>query len=156
MRNLNIEEITHKIEYYCSYQERCHVEVLEKLRGFSLTETERDTIVVHLIEHNFLNEERFAHEFSIGKFHQKKWGKIRITNELKARKISSYLIDKALKSIDADEYETTLTTLAEKTWTSNTEKNTLKKRKKVCDFLLRKGFESELVYETIKNLETKS
>ncbi|WP_396192279.1 regulatory protein RecX [Flavobacterium sp.] len=141
------------MEYYCSYQERCHIEVSEKLRSFVLNSNEKDRIIVHLIESNFLNEERFASIFSISKFHQKKWGKIRIKNELKARKISDYLVTKALKEIPAEEYEMTFETLAEKHWESITEKNDLKKRKKFCDYLLRKGWESERVYEKVKELE---
>jgi regulatory protein len=141
------------MEYYCSYQERCHIEVSEKLRSFVLNSNEKDRIIVHLIESNFLNEERFASIFSISKFHQKKWGKIRIKNELKARKISDYLVTKALKEIPSEEYEITFETLAEKHWETITEKNDLKKRKKFCDYLLRKGWESERIYEKVKELE---
>ena len=149
----SVEDIVQKLEYYCSYQERCHVEVSEKLRSFILNQHEKDQIIVHLIEHNFLNEERFASIFSISKFHQKKWGKIRIKNELKARKISDYLVTKALKEIPSEEYEMTFENLAEKHWETITEKNDLKKRKKFCDYLLRKGWESERIYEKVKELE---
>ena len=149
----SVEDIVQKLEYYCSYQERCHIEVSEKLRSFVLNQQEKDKIIVHLIEHNFLNEERFASVFSISKFHQKKWGKIRIKNELKARKISDYLVNKALKEIPTEEYEMTFETLSEKHWESITEKNDLKKRKKFCDYLLRKGWESERIYEKVKELE---
>ncbi|MES2747580.1 MAG: regulatory protein RecX [Bacteroidota bacterium] len=152
--SLSLSEIVQKLEYYCSYQERCHVEVNEKLRGFNVTEQEKDQVIVHLIQQNFLNEERFASVFSISKFHQKKWGKIRIKNELKARKISDYLISKSIKGIPSDEYETTFQTLAEKYWDTITEKNPLKKRKKFCDFLLRKGWESDWIYEKAKKLES--
>lgn len=149
----SVEDIVQKLEYYCSYQERCHIEVSEKLRSFVLNQQEKDKIIVHLIEHNFLNEERFASIFSISKFHQKKWGKIRIKNELKSRKISDYLVNKALKEIPTEEYEMTFETLSEKHWETITEKNDLKKRKKFCDYLLRKGWESERIYEKVKELE---
>ena len=149
----SVEDILQKMEYYCSYQERCHIEVSDTLRSFVLNQDEKDRIIVHLIESNFLNEERFASIFSISKFHQKKWGKIRIKNELKARKISDYLVTKALKEIPADEYEMTFETLAEKHWENITESNSLKKRKKFCDYLLRKGWESERIYEKVKELE---
>ena len=120
--NSSVEGILQKLEYYCSYQERCHVEVIEKLRGFTISDQEKDRIIVHLITQNFLNEERFASLFTISKFHQKKWGKIRIKNELKARKISDFLITKSLKEIVLEEYETIFHTLAEKQWESNLEK----------------------------------
>lgn len=149
----SVAEILQKMEYYCSYQERCHVEVNEKLRSFVLNQDEKDQIIVRLIEQNFLNEERFASIFSISKFHQKKWGKIRIKNELKARHISDYLVSKALKEIPMEEYFQTFENLSEHHWEFMTEKNNIKKRKKFCDYLLRKGWESDLVYSKVKELE---
>lgn len=149
----SIQEIVHKLENFCAYQERCHVEVVEKLRAFNTSEHEKNQIIVHLIENNYLNEERFASLFTISKFHQKKWGKIRIKNELKARRISEFLINKAIKEIPYQEYLDTFNSLAEKHWETILEKNALKKRKKYCDYLLRKGWESEMVYEKVKELE---
>ena len=149
----SVKEILQKLEYYCSYQERCHLEVIEKLRSFNLNADEKDEIIVKLIEGNYLNEERFASVFTVSKFHQKKWGKNRIINELKARKISTYLISKSIKEIDLQEYSETFTILSEKFWETITEKNAVKKRKKFCDYLLRKGWESEMIYSRVKELE---
>jgi regulatory protein len=151
--NSSIEVILQKMEYYCSYQERCHVEVHNKLRQFSLNSDEKDKIIVRLIDANFLNEERFAELFSISKFHQKKWGKSRIKMELKSRTISDYLISKALKKIPEDEYFDTFQNLSEQFWETILEKDTIKKRKKFCDYLLRKGWESDWIYEKAKQLE---
>lgn len=149
----SVDQVLQKMEYYCVYQERCHLEVQEKLRSFILSSHEKEIIIVKLIETNYLNEERFASVFSISKFHQKKWGKIRIKNELKARKISDYLITKAIKEIPMEEYFSTFETTSEKHWETITEKNDLKKRKKFCDYFLRKGWESEMIYERVKELE---
>jgi len=149
----SIAEITKKLEYYCSYQERCHNEVTDKLKNFYLTQEERDTVIVHLIQENFLNEERFACAFARGKHNIKKWGKVRIVNELKFRNISKYNIDKALKEFSEEEYLETFDKLAEKQWEFITEINLPKKKKKFCDYMLRKGFESGLVYEKLKELE---
>ena len=149
----SVDILLQKIEYYCSYQERCHVEVREKLRSFGLYGDQIDEIIVKLIETNFLNEERFTALFSISKFHQKKWGKIRIKNELKAKKISDYLISKAIQELPMEEYYAAFEKLSNHQWELITEKNALKKRKKFCDYLLRKGWESELVYAKVKELE---
>ena len=110
--------------------------------------------IVHLIENNFLNEERFACCFARGKFRIKNWGKIRIINELKSRNISQYNVNQALKEIEENDYITTFNSLSETIWSSIIEKNKLKKRKKFCDYLFRKGFESHLIYEKVKELET--
>jgi regulatory protein len=149
----SIKEAIQKIENFCAYQERCHEEVVTKLRAMKMDSEEIDTIMVHLIASNFLNEERFACSFARGKHRIKHWGKIRITNELKFKNISQTLINTALKEITPEEYLETFHTLAERQWESIREKNTLKKRKKFCDYLLRRGFESNLVYEKAKELE---
>jgi regulatory protein len=151
----SIKEALHKIEHFCAYQERCHQEVVQKLRTMKMDSEEIDTIMVHLIRDNFLNEERFACSFARGKHRIKHWGKIRITNELKSREITQTLINIALKEISPEEYAITFHALAERNWESIRETNLLKKRKKCCDYLLRRGFESNWIYEKVKELEQK-
>ncbi len=111
-----------------------------------------DEIIGHLIQENFLNEERFACSFVRGKFNIKKWGKNRIVNELKQRDITKFNIKVALKEIDAEIYLKTLEQLAEKRVGQLIETNVFKKRKKVADYLLYRGWESPLVYEITKRL----
>jgi regulatory protein len=149
----SIKEAIQKIEFFCSYQERSHEEVVSKLRSMKMESDEIDEIMVHLIGSNFLNEERFACNFARGKHRIKHWGKIRIVNELKFKKISQNLINIALKEITPEEYSRTFHTLADRHWEFMRETNTLKKRKKFCDYLLRRGFESNLVFEKVKDLE---
>jgi regulatory protein len=148
-----LAEATLKLEYYCSYQERCHQEVVDKLYQLGMKSDEIDGIVVHLLQHNFLNEERFARSFARGKHRIKSWGKIRIVNELKQRHISAPNIKAALTEITEEAYQDTFHQLAERYWNSLTERNGQKKNKKFCDYLLRRGWESQLVYEKMKELE---
>lgn len=152
-KTYTFEEIKNKLEHYCAYQERCHNEVLQKLQTLTYSDTVADTVIVHLIEHNYLNEERFACSFARGKHRIKHWGILRIVNELKFRKITAPNIKTALKEITPEEYQDTFHATSEKHWNTITEKNKLKKRKKFCDFMLRKGFESHLIYAKAKELE---
>ncbi|MEL1240609.1 regulatory protein RecX [Flavobacterium flavipallidum] len=152
----SIKEAIQKIENYCAYQERCHDEVEQKLRSLRMDSDEIAQIITHLINENFLNEERFACSFARGKHRIKHWGKIRITNELKFRGINQTLINIALKEISPEEYYKTFDSLANKNWESIRETNSLKKRKKFCDFMLRRGWESNLVYEKLKDLESEN
>lgn len=154
-KTYSVEEAKKKLEYYCSYQERCHEEVLKKLKSLNMIPLAIDTIVAHLIENNFLNEERFACSFARGKHRIKQWGRLRIINELKARGITRYNIEKALKEINEEEYLDCFNELAEKQWLSIRESVIQKKKKKLFDFLMRKGFESQLIFEKISELEVK-
>lgn len=151
----SIKDAINKIEHYCAYQERCHAEVEQKLRIMKMDSEEISEIISHLIKDNFLNESRFACSFARGKHRIKHWGKIRIVNELKFRNITTYNINLALKEISQQEYMETFHRLSEKHWESIQEVNTTKKRKKFCDYVLRRGFESNLVYEKLRELETK-
>jgi regulatory protein len=148
----SVTEATRKLEAYCAYQERCHKEVAQKLRDMRMIPEAIDQIIGHLIEHNFLNEERFAQSFARGKFNIKKWGRNRIVNELKQRQISRFNIKTALKEIDDDTYHKTLDKLSKKRLSQITETNIQKRRKKLADYLLYRGWESHLVYEKIKEL----
>jgi regulatory protein len=151
---LSFPEAVKKLEYYCSYQERCHQEVALKLKQLAIQKPDDDVLIVHLIENNFLNEERFARSFARGKHRIKLWGRSRIVNELKQRHISPPNIKLALTELSEEEYHDTFEKLSERTWDGIFEKNQVKKRKKFCDYLLRKGWESELVYEKVKAMES--
>lgn len=124
-----------------------------KLRSLTNDSSEIDDVIVHLIEHNYLNEERFARAFARGKNRIKHWGKSRIVAELKQRKISATIIKLALTELDENEYDASFLAIAEKKWESLNEPNIMKKRKKFCDFLLRKGYDSEQVYVVMREIE---
>lgn len=146
-----VDEIKKKLEYYCVYQDRCHQEVEKKLQEYQLIPEAREKILLHLFQENFLNEERFSKSFARGKFRIKKYGKQRIVKELKYRGISAYNIKTALKEIDDDEYVITANLLIEKKKDSLNESNVIIKRKKITDYMLRKGYEYNLIQEIINN-----
>ena len=147
-----INEATKKLESYCAYQERCHKDVVTKLRVMRMIPDAIDQIIVHLIRENYLNEERFAKSFARGKFRIKKWGRVRITNELKQRNITKYNIKIALKEIDDSIYLETLDLLADKRLKAIKETNIQKRKRKMADYLLYRGWESHLVYAKIQEL----
>lgn len=151
--SFSLEEIYSKMEYYCSYQERCYKEVEEKLYTFMLSTTEKENVLSHLIENNFINEERFAQSFVRGKHNYKFWGKNRIVNELKFRNISSRNIQTALKEIPETTYLHNFHALAEKNWEAIAAPKGQKKNKKFVDFLLRKGYETGLIYDKLRELD---
>lgn len=151
-KSFNIQEIKQKLEYYCVYQERCFKEVEEKLKSFFLIEAAKEEILIHLIENNYINEERFACSFARGKHNYKNWGRIRIKNELKFRNISTRLIEIALKEIDNKLYEEKFNKLTENHWLSLKEPKGSKKNKKFIDYFLRRGFENNLIYEKLNEL----
>jgi len=135
LSSITVTEAIKKMERYCVYQERCHKDIKEKLATMKLIPEAKEKIILHLLEHNFLNEERFAKSFARGKFRMKKWGKQRIIRELKYKQISEYCIKTALKEIPENEYLEVFHQLAEKKFAAIRETDSFKKRKKLMDYL---------------------
>ena len=148
-KSFTVDELQKKMEYYCIYQDRCHQEVERKMTEYQLIPEAKEKILLHLMQHNFLNEERFSRSFARGKFRIKNWGKQRIVRELKNKNISNYNIKSALKEINEDEYLQTIYRITENRNNSITEKNIYKRKKKLQDFLLRKGYEYDLIFKTV-------
>ena len=146
-KTYSVDEAQKVLANYCVYQERCHKEVEEKLRKMQMIPQAQEKIILFLLKHDFLNEERFAKAFARGKFRIKKWGKQRIVRELKFKGISKYNLETALKEINEDDYINTFNDLALKRFNSIKETNKYKKNKKLVDYLLYRGWESHLVYE---------
>ena len=151
-KTYTVEEATRKLEHFCAYQERCHKEVAQKLKDMYMIPEAIDVIIVHLIQHNFLNETRFANAFVSGKFNIKHWGKRRLAFQLKQKDISKVNINQALASISDADYLAVFNAITEKQVETIKESNVFKKKKKFVDYFLYRGWESHLIYERANEL----
>ncbi len=149
-KHLTKEQALQKLKHYCAYQERCHSEVKEKLYNLGVWKKDHDEIISTLIEENYLNEERFAIAFAGGKWRVKQWGRVKIKYELKQKQVSEYCIKKALQQISEEEYLAVLKKMADEKYTSLKAEQYLVRKKKTMDFLIRKGFEMDLVRKVIE------
>lgn len=138
-----------KLRHYCAYQERCHSEVREKCWQLGMRGEKIEQAIAHLVEENFLNEERYAIAFAGGKFRMQQWGKKKITMALKQKQISAYCIKKGLAAIPAEDYWNTLLAIAAKKYQLLRNEQYLKRQFKTMQFLLQRGFEQELAKEAI-------
>ncbi len=103
-KSYTVKEATLKLAQYCAYRDRSQKEVEDKLREMRMIPQACEQIIIELMREDFLNEERFARSFVRGKFRIKKWGKIKITQELKKKEISAPIIKLGLTEIDQAEY----------------------------------------------------
>ena len=149
--NFSFLEAKAKIEAYCAYQERCHYEVSSKLRSFGLDDEQSGRIIAHLIENNYLNEERFAVSYASGKLRIKHWGRMKIKQGLIAKFVPKTIIQIALYSFEDVEYESVFKQLAERKWKDlEREKDPWQKKAKLMRFLQSRGFEQEMIYAWVR------
>lgn len=151
-KSLTVDEALLKVMNYCVYQDRCHQEVEKKLNDLKMYEDAKAYIITKLIEEDFLNEERFARSYARGKFRIKKYGRLRILRDLKAKDISVYNRKAALSEIDEEDYLKTLRELSEQKLKTLKEPDDYKKKQKLYQHLAYKGYETDLIYDVINDL----
>ena len=140
-----------KAESYCAYQERSQHEIRNKLYEWGLHQRDVELIISDLIETNFLNEERFALAYSLGKFRVKGWGKMKIKQGLKFKRVPDKLIQKSLKSIDENDYLYKLRQILEKKSAVLKENDPFRRRYKLMQYAASRGFEKDLISELLKD-----
>jgi regulatory protein len=153
-KNWELPEAKEKLESYCAYQERCIWEVRRKLSFKGISGIPAENLIESLISEGYVDEKRFARSFARGKFRLKKWGRGKITRELRLRELSLTDIREGLAEIDAAEYYDTLWSLSEKTWEKTKENDPYKKRNKVLQRLISKGFEESMIREILENIQS--
>ena len=119
------------------------------MRAWGLLKISQDHIIELLIQEKYIDEERYSRSFCRGKFKIKKWGKIKITNELIKKKISERCINKGLEEIEETEYLQELHKQYQKKKALLKESNLFIKNKKIATFLITKGYERNLVWNKI-------
>lgn len=152
IKSYTLAQAQKKLEYYCAYQERCHKEVIAKLRTLGMIPSVIDKIISELIKANYLNETRFTQSFVRGKFRIKKWGKNRILQELKVRDISSFNIKLGMKEISDDNYQKTFYDLFEKRRGEVKQLTKTEQKKKIFSYMSYRGWENSKIYEALRDL----
>ena len=152
IKSYTLAQAQKKLEYYCVYQERCHKEVIAKLKTLGMIPSVIDKIISELIKANYLNETRFTQSFVRGKFRIKKWGKNRILQELKVREISSFNIKLGMKEISDDNYQKTFYELFEKRRREVKQLTKTEQKKKIFSYMSYRGWENSKVYEALRDL----
>ena len=154
-RVYDIKIAIERLKNYCALQDRCQWDVTQKMKEWGLLEMTQNHILEILIQEKYVDEERFTQSYCRGKFLIKKWGKVKITNELKKKKISDICIKKGLEEIDLTEYDLLLENLLTKKNETLRDKNHFTRKSKLARFLIQRGFEGNLVWDKIRELRIK-
>lgn len=142
-----------RLQRYCAQAEHCHYEVQQKLRDWGVGRDDADEIILELIEDRFLNEGRFALAFVHDKFHLQQWGKTKIVQHLRQKRVSDNCIDEALEQIKPSHYAETIEQLARrKAAQLPNGLHYLQRKQKIVAFLLQRGFEFEQIMPLLEQI----
>lgn len=141
-----------KLQRYCAYQDRCSYEIEKKLFDLHVPEDWHADLLESLRKDLFLDDERYVSSFVSGKMNLKKWGRLKIMQALKSKKISQKLIDQVFLNLDEQAEQKNLMYLAEKKMKSISEPDPYKRKIKVFRFLQQKGYSFEQITRSLNDL----
>ena len=142
----SMEQLTAKAETYCASAEHCISEMRSKLLQWNASDDQCEEIIAHLLDMDYINEQRYCHAFTHDKVAYQGWGRIKIRMHLNAKHLPSEAIDRALEDIEKAEYQKTLERAI------SSKKRTLKStdttaREKLIRFCMQRGFTYEEIIE---------
>ena len=141
---------------YCSYQERTTQETKAKLQTLGATPEEVEQLIQQLKEERFLDEERYVEAFIRGKFLGKHWGKRKLLVALTKKGLDPALIQQGLDAIEEADYLQTLRRVAHRKKQLLAGEDYTQIKRKLTNYLLQKGYEPDLVYQTVQELIAQS
>jgi len=142
------EFLMEKARNYCAYQERSLFDVKNKLIQWKATDGTIEEVVIQLKVENYLNEERFAKAFALGKLRYNKWGRNKIIYALKQKQIPDLFIQIGLGEIEEEEYLNTLKAILSDKLVKAKDEYT--RQSKLVQYAMQKGFQASLAWKVLK------
>lgn len=136
----------------CAGREMCKIDIEKKLGSWGVEKNDVDKILDQLAKEKFIDEERYAGAFVKDKFRYNKWGKIKIVVALRVKKIPEEIISKSLGLIDDEKYREAIKNILAIHQKSVKAKTNYDMKGKLLRFGLSKGFESQLLYDLLNNM----
>lgn len=136
---------------HLSYRDRSKRELAQHLEKKGHTPSIIQETLQVLAELNYINDQRFAMEWGRSRVERKKFGKKRLRHELSAKGISSPIIETTLDSLyDSNPEQDLALACASKKLASLHGLEPEKKTRRLAQFLQRRGFSTDIIYETLK------
>ncbi len=155
------QEACIKLSALCASAEYCEYDLRKKMRNWVLSvgenedESERakDRVIAKLRKEKFIDDERYAHAFVRDKFRYNHWGRVRIKQELRMRKIDANIIEEALEEIPEEDNLDTLRNLINNKRKSVKGKSDYEIRCKLIRFALGRGFQMDDIIKVVGDVD---
>jgi Uncharacterized protein conserved in bacteria len=141
-----------KAAAYSSKQEACSADIEAKLQLWGADADQTEKIVSYLVEQKYIDNERFCSAFVNDRLRFNKWGKLKITQALRMKKIPDSLLERVFSEMDVSLYEQTLSELLRKKTREVRAASVYERRGKLLNFALQRGFEYEVADRLIKEM----
>jgi len=137
----------------CAKSEQCSSDILSKLESWGLDSSEATSVINILVRENFINDQRYADSFVRDKYRHNKWGKVKIAAHLRSKNIEPEVIVTSLSLLDDDQYRQMIADTLNSHRKTVKAKNQYELKGKLLRFGLSKGFESQILYDILNEID---
>lgn len=145
-----------KALHYLAYRARSEQEVRRKLGQGGFSEGVVDEVIARLETLGYLDDAAYAEGYARRRFETGGYGPRRVRNDLMRRGVGRADIEAALAKVfdEEDDVIAAAREQAGRRWSRLArEEDPLKRRKKVYDFLLRRGFSYDVIQRVVDEIE---
>ncbi|MDY3943466.1 MAG: regulatory protein RecX [Alloprevotella sp.] len=136
----------------CALRELCPFDIEQKLRQRDTAEADIFAVIDRLVEEKYIDIQRYASAFIRDKIRFDHWGRHKVAYALRMKDIPERYIREALQEIDAEEYRSILCQVLAGKQRTVRGKSEWDCRQKVAAFAQRRGFELDLIFELLEDL----
>lgn len=153
MKEYSENELRYKAESYCSAAEHCRSEVEDKLKLWGAGEEVTVRIILYLQKERYLDDARFCKAFVRDKYRFTRWGRMKIAQALRMKRLSPEDIQIGLEEIDEEEYGEGLKELLRQKKRTVTGRNDYERNAKLVRFAVGRGFSMDEVMRYVKQVD---
>ena len=128
-------------------------EVEAKLEQWGADHEIKDRVIEHLIKEKYIDQRRYCAAFVRDKYRFNQWGRMKIVQALRLKKIPTDVISLGLEEIDESEYLSILSGLVEQKKRSIKANTDYERNGKLIRFAIGRGFEMEEILRCVKQID---
>ena len=137
----------------CSRSEQCSSHIREKLKTWNVSPEDEEKIILRLTREKFLDDGRYAGFYAKDKFKFNGWGRIRISHNLRQKRVGDMEIENALSHISEEDWFQACFDLLQNKSAKLKEDDRYKRKGKLFRYAAGRGFEPDLIYRALDLLE---
>ena len=149
MKEISEKEALLRLTALCAQAEHCAYEMTEKMRRWGMDEATQARVVDYLVEHQYVDDERYARAFVRDKIRYNKWGRRKVEQALWQKHIAEDVRRSVLDDVEVSEYVAILKPLLQQKRRTTKASSSYELNQKLIRFALGRGFDLDIIRQCL-------
>ncbi|BDX37962.1 hypothetical protein CYCD_13170 [Tenuifilaceae bacterium CYCD] len=151
-QKIDKEKALTRLQSLCARSEKCSGDLKQKMIQWKLDPLDINWVINQLVSDGFIDDTRYAGMFVRDKSRISKWGRVKISTALRAKGISTDIINEALTQIDPSTNKSQLIELLSRKAKQTKAKSVYDLKNKLIRFGVSRGFDMGLVIDVVNGV----